>query len=66
MAAARSKAPREFVVMDRAAIGLGAAFLHLTAEMNFYQVFNEAIEDFTLENRRPREAFAACRAPLPR
>ncbi len=30
--------PREFVFMDRAAIGLGAVFLHLAAELNFYQI----------------------------
>jgi hypothetical protein len=39
--------PREFVFMDRAAIGLGGVFLHLRAEMNFYQLFNEQIEDFS-------------------
>jgi predicted unusual protein kinase regulating ubiquinone biosynthesis (AarF/ABC1/UbiB family) len=38
--------PREFVFMDRAAIGLGAVFLHLAAELNFYRLFNEAIENF--------------------
>ena len=40
--------PREFVFMDRAAIGLGAVFLHLRAELNFHLLFNEAIEDFSL------------------
>ncbi|MFT4080258.1 ABC1 kinase family protein, partial [Rhodomicrobium sp.] len=40
------KVPREFVFMDRAAIGLGAVFLHLQTEMNFYRAFNEVIEDF--------------------
>jgi hypothetical protein len=35
--------PREFVLMDRAAIGLGGVFLHLRAELNFYRLFNEAI-----------------------
>ena len=39
--------PREFVFMDRAAIGLGGVFLHLGAELNFYQMFNEQIEDFS-------------------
>ena len=38
--------PREFVFMDRAAIGLGGVFLHLRTEMNFYRLFNEQIEDF--------------------
>ena len=31
--------PREFVFMDRAAIGLGGVFLHLNARLNFYQMF---------------------------
>src|SRR5207244_11413028 len=42
------KVPREFVFMDRAAIGLGAVFLHLGAELNFHRLFNEAIEDFSI------------------
>jgi predicted unusual protein kinase regulating ubiquinone biosynthesis (AarF/ABC1/UbiB family) len=41
--------PREFVFMDRAAIGLGGVFLHLWAELNFYRLFNEAIEDFSVD-----------------
>src|SRR5487761_902178 len=41
--------PREFVFMDRAAIGLGAVFLHLRAELNFYRLFNEAIENFSMD-----------------
>ncbi len=36
--------PREFVFMDRAAIGLGGVFIHLRAELNFHQLFNETIE----------------------
>ena len=38
--------PREFVFMDRAAVGLGAVFLHLKAELNFHAQFNEAIGGF--------------------
>ena len=38
--------PREFVFMDRAALGLGSVFLHLKAEVNWYRVFNELISDF--------------------
>ena len=41
--------PREFVFMDRAAIGLGGVFLHLNAELNFFKLFNEAIADFSTE-----------------
>ena len=32
--------------MDRAAIGLGSVFLHLDAELNWYKVFNELIDNF--------------------
>jgi predicted unusual protein kinase regulating ubiquinone biosynthesis (AarF/ABC1/UbiB family) len=38
--------PREFVFMDRAAIGLGAAYLHLDAKLNFYQLFQDSIAGF--------------------
>ncbi|TDI59298.1 MAG: AarF/ABC1/UbiB kinase family protein [Alphaproteobacteria bacterium] len=41
--------PREFVFMDRAAIGLGGVFLHLRAEMNFYRLFNEEISGFSID-----------------
>jgi predicted unusual protein kinase regulating ubiquinone biosynthesis (AarF/ABC1/UbiB family) len=53
--------PREFVFMDRAAIGLGAVFLHLRAELNFYRLFNEAIEHFSLDRvaKRQQDALAA-------
>ncbi|WP_417667699.1 ABC1 kinase family protein [Roseibium sp.] len=48
--------PREFVFMDRAAIGLGGVFLHLRAELNFYQLFNEQIEGFSAETVAERQA----------
>ncbi len=57
--------PREFVFMDRAAIGLGSAFLHLDARLNFYQLFHETMGKFSataLERtagRRPRRSGAA-------
>jgi len=50
--------PREFVFMDRAAIGLGAVFLHLRAELNYYRLFNEAIENFSMERVGKRQAAA--------
>ena len=50
--------PREFVFMDRAAVGLGAVFLHLAAELNFYRLFNEAIERFSIEQEAARQAAA--------
>ncbi|MSP82426.1 MAG: AarF/ABC1/UbiB kinase family protein [Alphaproteobacteria bacterium] len=38
--------PREFVFMDRAAIGLGSVFLHLKAEVNWHRLFHELIKGF--------------------
>ena len=59
--------PREFVFMDRAAIGLGSVFLHLKAELNFYRLFNETIENFDLDvvAGRQTEALNAAGVPLP-
>ena len=56
--------PREFVFMDRAAIGLGAVFLHLRAELNFYRLFNEAIERFSLDRVAKRQQDALTAAGL--
>jgi predicted unusual protein kinase regulating ubiquinone biosynthesis (AarF/ABC1/UbiB family) len=56
--------PREFVFMDRAAIGLGGVFLHLRAELNFHRLFNEAIEDFSIERVRERQEQALAAAGL--
>ena len=50
--------PREFVFMDRAAIGLGAVFLHLRAELNFYELFNEAIDRFSIDRVAKRQSEA--------
>ncbi len=59
--------PREFVFMDRAAIGLGGVFLHLAAKLNWCQLFNETIEDFDAARvaARQREAFQKAAVPLP-
>src|SRR3546814_14005787 len=35
--------PREFVFMDRAAIGLGSVFVHLRAEINWHRLFHDQI-----------------------
>ncbi|WGD30049.1 AarF/ABC1/UbiB kinase family protein [Ancylobacter sp. WKF20] len=58
------KVPREFVFMDRAAIGLGGVFLHLKAEMNFHALFEEAIAGFDVEEVAARQAAALGRAGL--
>jgi predicted unusual protein kinase regulating ubiquinone biosynthesis (AarF/ABC1/UbiB family) len=56
--------PREFVFMDRAAVGLGAVFLHLAAELNFYKLFNEAIENFSVGAVAARQNAALAKAGL--
>jgi predicted unusual protein kinase regulating ubiquinone biosynthesis (AarF/ABC1/UbiB family) len=56
--------PREFVFMDRAAVGLGAVFLHLAAELNFYQLFNAAIENFSVREVAARQSAALAAAGL--
>ena len=41
------KPPREFVLMDRAAVGLGSVFMHLKAEVNWYRIFHDLVGDFS-------------------
>jgi predicted unusual protein kinase regulating ubiquinone biosynthesis (AarF/ABC1/UbiB family) len=59
--------PREFVFMDRAAVGLGAVFLHLKAELNYHHLFENEIERFSLEKleQRQKEVLAASGLPNP-
>jgi predicted unusual protein kinase regulating ubiquinone biosynthesis (AarF/ABC1/UbiB family) len=52
------RVPREFVFMDRAAIGLGGVFLHLGAKLNYYRLFNEAIEKFSIDRVAARQRSA--------
>jgi predicted unusual protein kinase regulating ubiquinone biosynthesis (AarF/ABC1/UbiB family) len=56
--------PREFVLMDRAAIGLGGVFLHLRAELNFHRLFEEAMADFSVKRVAARQANALAGAGL--
>jgi predicted unusual protein kinase regulating ubiquinone biosynthesis (AarF/ABC1/UbiB family) len=58
------KVPREFVLMDRAAIGLGGVFLHLRAELNFHRMFEEAMEDFSVRRVADRQARALAKVGL--
>ncbi|MCH2393234.1 ABC1 kinase family protein [Oceanibaculum sp.] len=57
--------PREFVLMDRAAIGLGSVFLHLKAEINWYRMFHELIADFDAKALAKRQAEALKTAEVP-
>ncbi len=50
--------PREFVLMDRAAIGLGSVFTHLAAEINWHNTFHELIEGFDVGKLKDRQAAA--------
>jgi predicted unusual protein kinase regulating ubiquinone biosynthesis (AarF/ABC1/UbiB family) len=56
--------PREFVFMDRAAIGLGSAFLHLGAELNWRALFEASLEGFSEEALAERQARALAAAGL--
>jgi predicted unusual protein kinase regulating ubiquinone biosynthesis (AarF/ABC1/UbiB family) len=53
--------PREFVLVDRAAIGLGSVFMHLKAEINWHRQFHDLIDGFDAEEvaRRQRESLDA-------
>ncbi len=56
--------PREFVFMDRAAIGLGAVFLHLKAELNFHHLFEAAIAGFSAAEVAARQQAALAQVGL--
>ena len=59
------KPPREFVLMDRAAIGLGAVFLRLKAELNWHRLFNDLIADFDTATVDARQQAALAEAGVP-
>ncbi len=56
--------PAEFVFMDRAAIGLGSVFLHLRAEINWYQEFQSLIQDFSITEMDKRQQNALTKVGL--
>ena len=56
--------PREFVFMDRAAIGLGGVFLHLKAELNWCRLFQDMLGDFSVAGVAARQAAALAKAGL--
>ncbi|MGH7062079.1 MAG: ABC1 kinase family protein, partial [Stellaceae bacterium] len=57
--------PREFVFMDRAAIGLGSVFLHLKARLNWHRLFHELIDDFDEDRLAARQIAALAAAGVP-
>ena len=59
------KPPREFVLTDRAAVGLGSVFMHLGAEVNWHELFHELIDDFSVDALAERQRQAASKVGLP-
>jgi predicted unusual protein kinase regulating ubiquinone biosynthesis (AarF/ABC1/UbiB family) len=59
------KPPREFVLMDRSAIGLGGVFLRLGAELNWSRLFHGLIDDFDTDALAARQAAAVAEAGVP-
>ncbi|MDD2875712.1 MAG: AarF/ABC1/UbiB kinase family protein [Acidiphilium sp.] len=58
--------PREFVLMDRSAIGLGSVFLRLRAELNWQQLFHETVADFDEASLDARQSHALAAAGVPK
>ena len=48
--------PREFVLMYRAAMGLGRVFTHLKAKRNWHRMFHGLIDGFDEERLAKRQA----------
>jgi predicted unusual protein kinase regulating ubiquinone biosynthesis (AarF/ABC1/UbiB family) len=57
--------PRQFLLMDRSAIGLGSVFLRLKAELNWSRMFHDLIADFDADVLAARQADALARAGVP-
>jgi predicted unusual protein kinase regulating ubiquinone biosynthesis (AarF/ABC1/UbiB family) len=57
--------PREFVLLDRSAIGLGGVFMRLRAELNWCRLFHGLIADFRAEELAARQAAALAEAGVP-
>jgi len=58
------KPPREFVLMDRAAIGLGSVFMHLRAEVNWHRLFHDTIAGFDVKDLAKAQSAALKQAGL--
>ena len=56
--------PREFVLMDRAAIGLGSVFMRLKAELNWSEMFQNLTNDFDLVSLKKQQREALLSAGL--
>jgi len=47
--------PKEFVFMDRAAVGIGSVIMRLKAEQNWHQLFEGLIENFEVQSVQQRQ-----------
>lgn len=57
--------PREFVLMDRSAVGLGSVFLRLKAELNWSELYREVTAGFDEAALAERQAAALAAAGVP-
>lgn len=59
--------PREFVLIDRSAIGLGSISTKLQAKLNWHNLFQEMVEGFNQETllNNQRQAMEAAKVPPP-
>ena len=57
--------PREFVLMDRSAIGLGSVFLRLGAELNWSRMFHDLVDGFDVDALAARQRAALDAAQVP-
>ncbi len=57
--------PREFVLMDRSALGLGSVFVRLRAQQNWYKLFHELVDNFNTAQVAERQAAALTEAGVP-
>ncbi len=59
------RVPREFPLMDRAAVGLGSVFLRSRAQLNWHRLFMEMVEGFSEEALAQRQQAALLAAGVP-
>jgi predicted unusual protein kinase regulating ubiquinone biosynthesis (AarF/ABC1/UbiB family) len=59
------RVPREFPLMDRAAVGLGSVFLRSKAELNWHRLFLEVTEGFSEAAVAERQPAALAEAGVP-
>ena len=57
--------PREFVLVDRSAVGLGSVFMRLKVKMNWYELFQEIVGEFDEQALADRQAAAIQSARFP-